>query len=293
MKRILLTLALCLGVLATASHAQAQLSKIFVASTGNDANDGSRGSPKRNFQAAHNAVAAGGQIVVLDTAGYGQLSITKSLAITVPPGVNGFVSITGNTTAIFINAGATDSVSLRGLILEGTGSRTSGSTGGYGIYAYTVGTLTVDDCTIRNFYDGLFFKPSGYIDADGNLAVHRTTVLNCRYGIDAETGNQYTFTKTYVSDCQLINNGDALYAGTTISGQNEVIVSVDGTSITNSSIGVHIHTAQVYISNCKLNFLASAITTDGTPDSNNRSISFGNNSGYNASAGYYQTIPLK
>ena len=50
-------------------HAQTA-TKIFVASFGNDANDGSRGSPKRNFQSAHDAVAAGGQIVVLDTVGY-------------------------------------------------------------------------------------------------------------------------------------------------------------------------------------------------------------------------------
>jgi hypothetical protein len=48
-------------------HAQA--TKIFVASYGNDANDGSRASPKRNFQPAHDAVAAGGEIVALDTAG--------------------------------------------------------------------------------------------------------------------------------------------------------------------------------------------------------------------------------
>jgi hypothetical protein len=51
--------------------AHAQATRIFVASYGNDANDGSRGAPKRNFQPAHDAVAAGGQIVVLDTAGYG------------------------------------------------------------------------------------------------------------------------------------------------------------------------------------------------------------------------------
>jgi hypothetical protein len=47
------------------SEVQAQATKIFVASFGDDANDGSRGAPKRNFQAAHNAVAANGQIVVL------------------------------------------------------------------------------------------------------------------------------------------------------------------------------------------------------------------------------------
>ncbi|MBV9126632.1 MAG: hypothetical protein JO117_00960, partial [Verrucomicrobia bacterium] len=88
--RLLLLLAAAAATmlpLATAAHAQS--TKIFVASYGNDASDGSRGSPKRNFQAAHDAVAAGGEIVVLDTAGYGALSITKSVAVTVPPGVNG------------------------------------------------------------------------------------------------------------------------------------------------------------------------------------------------------------
>src|SRR3954471_2041691 len=108
--------------------------KIFVASYGNDANSGAPASPKRSFQAAHDAVAAGGQIVALDTAGYGALNITKSLAVTVPPGVSGFVSVTGNNTGILVNAGAGSVVSLRGLIVEGGGSRTTVTPGsGYGI----------------------------------------------------------------------------------------------------------------------------------------------------------------
>src|SRR3954469_18354630 len=108
-----------------ATVVQAAPAKIFVASYGNDANSGAPASPKRSFQAAHDAVAAGGQIVALDTAGYGALTITKSLAVTVPPGVNGFVSVTGNNTGILVNAGAASVVSLRGLIVEGGGSRTT------------------------------------------------------------------------------------------------------------------------------------------------------------------------
>ncbi len=81
----LLALALPLMLAAAPDLLHAQLPKIFVASYGNDVNDGSRGNPKRNFQAAHNAVAAGSEIVPLDTAGYGQLNITKSVAITAPP----------------------------------------------------------------------------------------------------------------------------------------------------------------------------------------------------------------
>src|SRR3954469_4172564 len=76
--------------------AHAAPAKIFVASYGNDANSGSPTSPMRSFQAAHDAVAAGGQIVVLDTAGYGALNINKSVSVFAPPGINGFITVTTN-----------------------------------------------------------------------------------------------------------------------------------------------------------------------------------------------------
>ena len=160
-------------LLATPSVAHAQTStKIFVASYGGDGNDGSRGAPKRNFQAAHDAVAAGGQIVVLDTAGYGALTITKSLNITVPPGVNGFVTVTGSNNGITINAGFEDTICLRGLIIEGGGrSETNGSSG---IKVSTTSALvSVKDCTVRNFQYGIL------ADGGDNLAPTRLYLQNC------------------------------------------------------------------------------------------------------------------
>ena len=65
----------------------------FVASYGDDPNDGSHSSPKRNFRAAHDAASDGGQIVVLDTAGHGRLSIAKSLEITTPTDITAFVTV--------------------------------------------------------------------------------------------------------------------------------------------------------------------------------------------------------
>ncbi len=155
-------------------HAQGP-TKIFVASTGNDASDGSRGSPKRTFQAAHDAVAAKGQIVVLDTAGYGPLTITKSLAVTVPPGVNGFVTVTGSADAITIATGSNDVVSLSGLIIEGGG--TFNATG-RGIHTTSVGTLTVENCTVRNFYRGLEI----FATATAVVLIRDTVVRNVTYG---------------------------------------------------------------------------------------------------------------
>ena len=130
-------------------HAQA--TKIFVASTGNDANDGSRGAPKRNFQAAHDAVAVGGEVVALDTAGYGALSITKSVGITAPAGITGFITTSGATNGVTINAGASDVVSLRGLTINAVNT-----TGGpFGILLTNVGTLNVSECTVSGYLSGL------------------------------------------------------------------------------------------------------------------------------------------
>jgi hypothetical protein len=126
-------------VLWPAASAHAQLTKIFVASFGNDANDGSRGSPKRNFQPAHDAVATNGQIVVLDTAGYGTLSIIKSLTVTVPAGVTGFVTATSGN-GVTVDAGTSGIVSLRGLTIEGAA---------VGIQVTTARQLHISDCLLR------------------------------------------------------------------------------------------------------------------------------------------------
>src|SRR3954471_14177963 len=120
MKALLCLWLLLVAAPLTALHAEAP-AKIFIASYGKDGNSGSPTSPKRAFQAAHDAVAAGGQIVVLDTAGYGALVINKSISVTVPPGVNGFVTVSGNSNGIVITAAPADTVVLRGLILEGGG----------------------------------------------------------------------------------------------------------------------------------------------------------------------------
>src|ERR1700761_871924 len=125
--RVVLGLLLWVALL---SSLQAQSFRTFVASFGNDANDGSRSTPKRMFQAAHDAVATGGEVVALDSAGFGALTITKSISIIVPPGVNGFITVTGDANGVTITAAASDRVTLRGLILEGGG----GSANGRGIH---------------------------------------------------------------------------------------------------------------------------------------------------------------
>ena len=97
--------------------------RAFVASNGNDAGPCSITAPCRGFTEAVSKTNAGGEVVVLDSAGYGAVTINKSISIIAPPGVYAGVSVlSGN--GITVNApGAT--VALRGLSINGQGGSTA------------------------------------------------------------------------------------------------------------------------------------------------------------------------
>src|SRR5262245_37448057 len=88
---------------------------------GRTANPCSLSAPCRSSAGAITKTNAGGAIAVLDSAGYGVVSITKSISINAPDGIEGGVATSVAGDAITISAGANDAVSLRGLTLVGGG----------------------------------------------------------------------------------------------------------------------------------------------------------------------------
>src|SRR3712207_5958046 len=112
---------------AFATATQAQPQRTFVsAHNGLDTNPCTVTQPCRNFNRAIGVVRAGGEVVALDSGGYGPVSITKAVTLTGPTGV--YVAITAQSgSAITVNAaGPTeglsgDTVVLRGLTLTGLG----------------------------------------------------------------------------------------------------------------------------------------------------------------------------
>src|SRR5262245_3503283 len=140
-------------VLNTAGPAQAQTPRVFVGALGSNSNPCTFAAPCRTFQHAHDTVTAGGEINVLDPAGYGSVTINKSISIQ----AHGFAGITVGSGATAITITGTDvTVNLRGLIIEGAG------VGSAGISFLGSGTLNVQGCVIRNLLDGgLGFLPSG------------------------------------------------------------------------------------------------------------------------------------
>ncbi len=137
--------------------------RTFVSTSGNDANACSLVSPCRGFAKAITVTDTGGEIVVLDSGGYGTVAITKSVSIAAPAGVYAGVSVISGD-GITIN-GSGINVFLRGLTINGQG--------GYnGVTIYNAATVRIEGSVIENF------TGSGIYHTAGTLSVEDTTVRN-------------------------------------------------------------------------------------------------------------------
>ncbi len=115
-----LALGSLVALLLGATHAAAA-QRTFVRSDGIDSNPCTLQQPCRGFAAAILLTDPNGEIVVLDSAGYGSVTVTKAVSIIAPPGVYAGISVFAAQDGVTVNAGATDKVALRGLAINGQG----------------------------------------------------------------------------------------------------------------------------------------------------------------------------
>ena len=111
-------------VFALAQTAFATSPRVFVASNGIDTGTCSRSAPCRNFAFAVTQVSTGGEVVALDTAGYGPVTIQRAMSIYAAPGAFAFIATPAGTPGITIDAGAGSKVSLRNLVINSAGGET-------------------------------------------------------------------------------------------------------------------------------------------------------------------------
>jgi len=166
-RHALASIAVILSVLAS-GDVLATAQRTFVASTGNDANPCSLTLPCRGFAAAVAQTNAGGEVIVLDSAGYGPVAIAQSISIIAPTGI--YAGVTAPGDAITITGGGV--VELRGLTLVGGG-------GSMGINALNVAQLRVDRVAERQFGRGLYFGGAGTLvvrdssfDSNSEVGIH-------------------------------------------------------------------------------------------------------------------------
>jgi len=154
--------ALALALAASASDA-ATLSRTFVASYGSDSNPCSLPLPCRGFTAALALTDPGGEIVALDSAGYGAVTINKSVSIIAPAGIYAGVTVfSGNGIDI---AGAGIDVTLQGLTINSQG-------GVHGVRFVQGSRLNVAGCDI-NGMNGNGIR----VEGAGTVVVTRSSIV--------------------------------------------------------------------------------------------------------------------
>src|SRR5215831_15576215 len=120
-RRLLTAVSAAIIAVAFASVASAQATRTWVSGVGDDANPCSRTAPCKTFAGAISKTTAGGEIDVLDTGGFGALTITKSITIDGSAGIGG-VLVAGTNGIVITDSGAgTAVVTLRNLDFEGLG----------------------------------------------------------------------------------------------------------------------------------------------------------------------------
>ena len=134
----LVSIALALSLF-SATGAATTAQRTFVASTGNDASPCSIAAPCRGFARAITQTSVGGEVIVLDSAGYGPVTVTKSASIIAPPGIYAGISVFSGD-GVTVNA-PTATVVLRGLSINGQG-------GNNGILVQAAARVRVENCVV-------------------------------------------------------------------------------------------------------------------------------------------------
>lgn len=124
--------------------------RVYVSGLGNDSNAATncpRAKPCRTLEKAYTVVQAGGEIIALDPADYGPVTIAEPLSIL---GVEGAeIGVATGATGITINAPAAARIIIRNFIISGAGAANT-----KGIQLNT-GQLALFNSTLKNLSTGL------------------------------------------------------------------------------------------------------------------------------------------
>ncbi len=245
-------------VVAASAPALATSQRTFVSGQGSDAAACSIAAPCRSFTAAIAQTVAGGEVIVLDSAGYGPVVITQSVTITAPPGVYAGISVPASAPiGVLINVPA-GKIVLRGLTVNSTGGTTgiqflagdglsiercrisgfSVSAADGGIRQDSVGVMTVRDTAISDGYNGVRMN-AGSATLEG-VSLERLILGVCMLG------GRMTIRASTISEGSegvLVESGVVSLDGVTIS--HMAAIGIDAHNPAGFSLAVHVIRSQV------------------------------------------------
>ena len=199
----LATIAFALTMHAS-TDAEAMAQRTFVASTGSDSNPCNIAEPCRGFARAITQTSSGGEVIVLDSAGYGPVTITQSVSIIAPTGVFAGISVFSGDGITISGAGL--QVVLRGLAINGLG-------GTNGIVIAAAADVEIANCTVSKMTVGLSTTTTGRLLVRNSLFQHNLS------GIEQYGGGSGTYAHVVIRENTYgigISHSTATLIGSTI-----------------------------------------------------------------------------
>jgi hypothetical protein len=195
--------ALLLGAMVTISEAQGTSGRDFISTNGVDTGTCDIAAPCRTIAFALTQLANNGELVFLNSGGYGPATITQGVTLSAE-GVHASISAP-SSSGLTINA-PSQTVTVRGLTILGDGPMSSDD----GITVTSVGTLYLQGLTIQSF------RFSGVRLNGGNLFMQDSDVRGCFIGLLTQ------------------NNGTTAYVHNSNFSLNSAagVEVLDGTSVT-------------------------------------------------------------
>ncbi len=223
--------ALVLGIVATGAAHAAQ--RTFVSGSGSDANACTLTAPCRGFARAMSQTNAGGEIVALDSAGYGAFTIDRSVSVIAPPGVYAGVSVFAPFAGITVDAPGAK-VALRGLSVNGQG-------GSPGIWMLNGAELHVESCVVSGLVEGIVLEA-------GSTSVKDTIIRdNSQAGVRVDNGA----VSAHFDHVRTQNNAgpgiriDQTSASARVSIRNSVATDNGGTGILVTAAGTALNVVDI------------------------------------------------
>ena len=216
--------------------AQAQATRTWVSGVGDDVNPCSRTAPCKTFAGAISKTAAGGEISVLDPAGFGAVTITKAITIDGSSGGLSAGILASLVNGVIVNAGVNDVVTLRNLSINGAGNGLDG-------IRYLAGKqVNVENVRIQRFTgDGIEMTTGAN---SGKLFVSNTEISQC-------AGQGIRMASTTGSNTAVIVNSLFTGNGSGLDVLSNGIATVDNSVFSfNTNFGVVAEgTAQINLTN--------------------------------------------
>src|SRR6266480_249915 len=141
---------------------QAQLNRSAVSVKGLDTNPCTPASPCRSFAQALSQTNARGEIIAVDSGGFGPVTVNKSVSIVAAPGVYAGISVPSGAAGVEVIAGGSDVVVVRGVTVIGAG-------GTVALELVFGARLYIENCVVENFGNAIYSSGRNLVITDSIL----------------------------------------------------------------------------------------------------------------------------